>query len=143
MNRSKPVLLVEDDAVDAASVKRAFAELSKPTPLVHLKNGEEALDYLQSDLNERPSFILLDLNMPRMNGLEFIHAARADNLLADIPVIVLTTSKEQCDISQSFEMSVAGYVVKAVDNAEFVENIRKIAMYWSLNRLPQKQTVGG
>lgn len=136
MRNSKPVLLVEDDNVDAMTVARAFKELKILNPLVHRTNGEEALEYLKDESNLQPCIILLDLNMPRMNGTEFLKIAKADDVLKKIPVVVLTTSKEERDIVESFKLSVAGYIVKPVDYKKFVETIRTIDLYWTLSELP-------
>jgi CheY-like chemotaxis protein len=132
----KPILLVEDDTVDARTVKRALDDLGATTPLIHLTNGEEALRYLRNDQNERPCIILLDLNMPRMNGIEFLRAIKDEENLKTIPVIVLTTSHEGRDVLDTFDLSVAGYVVKPVDYKRFVDTIRTIDRYWSLSQLP-------
>ena len=136
MRNSKPVLLVEDDSVDAMTVKRAFKDLKVMNPLTHKANGEEALEYLGDKGNERPCIILLDLNMPKMNGIEFLKIAKVDDMLKKIPVIVLTTSKEECDIMDSFKLSVGGYIVKPVNYSKFVEAIRTIDLYWTLSELP-------
>jgi CheY-like chemotaxis protein len=136
MRNSKPVLLVEDDSVDTMTVKRAFKDLRVMNPLTHRINGEEALEYLRDKSSEEPCVILLDLNMPKMNGIEFLKVVKADDVLKRIPVIVLTTSKEECDIMDSFKLSVAGYIVKPVNYTKFVETIRTIDLYWTLSELP-------
>jgi len=136
MRNLKPVLLVEDDSVDAMTVKRAFKDLRVMNPLTHRINGEEALEYLRDKSSEKPCVILLDLNMPKMNGIEFLKVVKADDVLKRIPVIVLTTSKEECDIMDSFKLSVAGYIVKPVNYTKFVETIRTIDLYWTLSELP-------
>jgi CheY-like chemotaxis protein len=136
MLSSKPILLVEDDNVDAMTVKRAIKDLGSKDTLVRSINGEEALDYLRNETNERPRLILLDLNMPKMNGIEFLRHIKADDLLKRVPVIVLTTSMEDQDILRSFELSIAGYVVKPLDYKKFVEIIRTISQYWTLSQLP-------
>jgi CheY-like chemotaxis protein len=136
MKTSKPVLLVEDDSVDAMTVKRAVKDLHITNPLVHRLNGEEALDYLRTDGNQKPCIILLDLNMPRMNGIEFLKAAKSDDKLKKIPVVVLTTSKEERDKVESFRLGVAGYMLKNIDYKEFVETIKTISLYWTLSELP-------
>ncbi|MHB2015488.1 MAG: response regulator [Candidatus Xenobia bacterium] len=134
----KPILLVEDDKVDAMTVKRALREINVVNPLVHKANGEEALDYLrQGEGNGKPAIILLDLNMPRMNGIEFLKVAKADQILKKIPVIVLTTSKEDQDRVDSYDLGVAGYMIKPVDYHQFVEVIKAIHLYWSLSELPE------
>jgi len=137
MQNSKPILLVEDDNIDAMTVKRAMKELNVTNPLVRACNGELALDHLTNKANEKPCLIFLDLNMPKMNGLELLKVLKADESLRIIPVIVLTTSGEQCDIVQSFELGVAGYMVKSVDYTEFKEAMRVIDEYWTLSEIPE------
>jgi len=136
MRNRKPVLLVEDDNVDAMTVKRAFKDLKVLNPLVLTADGEEALQYLRNKSNKKPCVTLLDLNMPKMNGIEFLKVVKADEVLKKIPVVVLTTSKEESDIVESFKLSVAGYIVKPVDYKKFVEAIRAIELYWTLSELP-------
>ncbi|MHC4912827.1 MAG: response regulator [Planctomycetota bacterium] len=136
MQNSKPILLVEDDHVDVMTVKRALADLRVRNPLVHSTNGEEALAYLQEPGNHKPCLILLDLNMPKMNGVELLRTIKADKVLKTIPVVVLTTSKSEKDIAEIFENGVAGYVVKPADYKKFVEAIRTINLYWALSELP-------
>jgi len=135
-------LLVEDDSVDAMTVSRAFKDLKILNPLAHSGNGEEALAYLRDWSNEKPCVILLDLNMPKMNGTEFLKVVKADADLRKIPVVVLTTSREEFDIVQSFQLSVAGYIVKPVDYKNFVEAIRTIDLYWTLSELPEQEVEG-
>lgn len=137
MKNARPVLLVEDDSIDAMTVRRAFKDLKVTNRLDHCLNGEEALAYLKDPKNPRPCVILLDLNMPRMNGIEFLRVAKADQHLKTIPVIVLTTSQEEQDVVESFKLHVAGYIVKPVDYKKFVEAIRTIDLYWTLSELPQ------
>ncbi|MHC4533921.1 MAG: response regulator [Planctomycetota bacterium] len=136
MINSKPILLVEDDNVDVMTVKRALKDLKINNPLVSTANGEEALEYLKNNDNKKPCIILLDLNMPKMNGIEFLKIAKADDTLKKIPVVVLTTSSQQQDIIESFKLSVAGYIVKSVDYNEFTEAISTINLYWTLSKLP-------
>jgi CheY-like chemotaxis protein len=137
MRSQDPVLLVEDDRVDAMTVKRALKEIGVVNPLVIVNNGEEALEYLRNPENEVPSIILLDLNMPRMGGIEFLEVTKQDTELRRIPVVVLTTSKEQQDKLGSFDLGVAGYMVKPVDYPQFVGVIKTIDSYWSLSELPE------
>ncbi|MDH3674546.1 MAG: response regulator [Anaerolineae bacterium] len=137
MRSQNPVLLVEDDRVDAMTVKRALKEIRVANPIVVVGNGEEALAYLRNPDNETPSIILLDLNMPRMGGIEFLEVTKQDAQLRRIPVIVLTTSKEQQDKLGSFDLGVAGYMVKPVDYQQFVGVIKAIDSYWSLSELPE------
>ena len=136
MRNSKPVLLVEDDTIDAMTVQRAFRDLKIGNRLIHVQNGEEALDYLTEPHNEMPCVILLDLNMPKMNGTEFLEVAKDNRTLKRIPVVVLTTSNEERDVTESFRHSVAGYIVKPVDYLKFVAAIQTIDLYWTLSELP-------
>ncbi len=137
MLKTRPLLLIEDDNVDAMTVKRAMDDVGVSETLVHLTNGEEALAYLQSEVNEKPCLILLDLDMPRMNGIEFLEEAKRDPSLRKIPVVVLTTSRQDCDVVKSFKNSVAGYMVKPIDYGQFVETMRAISEYWALSELPE------
>lgn len=136
MRNSKPILLVEDDSIDVLTVKRALKDLEVTSELVPTGDGEEALAYLQDDRNSKPSVILLDLNMPKMNGMEFLKIIKSDDVLKKIPVIVLTTSNSEQDIAKSFELGAAGYMVKSVDYKRFMETIKTIDSYWTLSKLP-------
>ena len=135
MNEQKTILIVEDDEVDVMTIKRAMKEIHVTNPVEVRWNGEEALDYLQGE-NELPGIVLLDLNMPRMNGMEFLQQVRSDERLKRIPVVVLTTSREEQDRFSSFNLGVAGYMIKPVDYLQFVEVIRAINLYWTLSELP-------
>jgi CheY-like chemotaxis protein len=135
---AKPILLVEDDQIDTMTVKRALRELHVTNPVVHAENGEAALGYLNDPANDRPCLILLDLNMPVMGGIEFLRAVKGDDLhLKRIPVVVLTTSEEQRDKVESFDLGVAGYMKKPVDYQQFVETMRTIDAYWTVSELPE------
>ncbi|HEX3034073.1 MAG TPA: response regulator [Thermodesulfobacteriota bacterium] len=137
MKGVKPILLVEDDKVDAMTIKRALKEIKVTNRLNIAGNGEEALEFLRNDKNEKPGIILLDLNMPKMNGIEFLKEVKQDDILKSIPVVVLTTSKEEQDRVESFKLSVAGYMIKPVDYLKFVEVMKTINMYWTLSELPE------
>jgi len=136
-------LLIEDDKIDAMTVKRSFTEIDVPNDIITVSNGEEALAYLEESANELPCLILLDLNMPRMNGIEFLKAAKTDMRLRKIPVIVLTTSNDIQDRQDCFELGAAGYMVKPVDYMDFVERVRVIDQYWSLSELPYEVGLNG
>ncbi len=133
---NKPILLVEDDQVDTMTVIRALKEIHVTNRLVHVENGEEAVSYLRDPGSEKPCIILLDLNMPIMNGIEFLHVVKRDDQLKRIPVVVLTTSEEQQDKVNSFNMGVAGYMTKPVDYRQFVEVMRSIDAYWTISEMP-------
>ena len=139
MRDSRPVLLVEDDTIDAMTVQRAFRDLNVRNPLQRAVNGEEALAHLNDPANDTPCIILLDLNMPKMNGVELLKVIKADAQLRKIPVVVLTTSSEERDIVETFRLSVAGYIIKPVDYKKFVEAIRTIDLYWTISELPKEQ----
>jgi len=131
-----PILLVEDDDIDAMTVERAIRDLKITNQLIRVNDGEQAIGHLRDQDNRTPCLILLDLNMPKMNGIEFLKIAKADEDMKMIPVVVLTTSHEQRDIVESFEFSVAGYMVKSGDYSKFAEMIRMIDVYWTLSRMP-------
>jgi CheY-like chemotaxis protein len=134
MQNSQPILLVEDDSVDVMVVARALQDLGVTNKLVHKANGEEALEYLRTET--KPCVILLDLNMPVMNGLEFLKVVKADEVLKRIPVVVLTTSNQEKDVSESFKLGAAEYIVKCIGYEEFLERIRVIKRYCDLSELP-------
>lgn len=137
MKSKKNILLVEDDRIDVMTVKRALKDINVTNKLDVVNNGEEALKFLRDKNNELPCIILLDLNMPRMNGIEFLRIAKQDDNIKRIPVVVLTTSKEEQDKVQSFDLGVAGYMAKPVDYQQFVNVIRTINLYWTLSELPE------
>ncbi len=137
MKSSRPIFLVEDDAVDQMLLQRALSTLRIKNRLDVANNGEEALELLgRSKSEDIPCLILIDLNMPRMNGFEFLKALRQDESLRMIPVIVLTTSKEQKDVKESYRLGAAGYMAKPVDYLQFVELVKTIDRYWSLCEQP-------
>jgi CheY-like chemotaxis protein len=133
---NKPILVVEDDDVDVMTIRRALKEIHVSNPVVRQENGENAIAYLRDKQNAMPCIILLDLNMPVMSGIEFLEVVKNDEHLKRIPVVVLTTSKEQEDKIDSFNFSVAGYMAKPVDYRQFVDVMRSIDVYWSLSELP-------
>ena len=137
MRTTKAILLVEDDKVDAMTIKRALQEINVTNELKIVGNGEEALEFLRDGHNEKPAIILLDLNMPKMNGIEFLTIIKQDNELKRIPAIVLTTSRDEQDRIDSFNLGVAGYMIKPVDYLQFVEVMKTIHMYWTLSELPE------
>ncbi len=135
MRSDKPIMLVEDDEIDRMTVERALKEIHVTNPLVTTSNGEEALEYLNDGSNTRPGIILLDLNMPKMNGVDFLKVAKADEKLRRIPVVVLTTSKDEQDRVDTFDLGVAGYMIKPVDYIQFVDVVKAINLYWTLSEL--------
>ncbi len=136
MRNSKPILIVDDDSVDVMAAKRAMRDAGVDNPVVHKENGEEALEYLRDLGSHEPCLILLDLNMPKMNGIEFLKAVKDDETLRRIPVLVLTTSNEQSDVVTCFELGAAGYMLKSIDYEEFSETIKAIDRYWTISESP-------
>lgn len=137
-NPAKPILLIEDDQIDTMTVIRALKELHVTNRVEHVENGEAALSYLNDPARVRPCLILLDLNMPVMGGIEFLRVVKGNELpLKRIPVVVLTTSEEQQDKVESFNLGVAGYIKKPVDYQRFVETMRTINAYWTVSELPE------
>ncbi|MCL4184492.1 MAG: response regulator [Burkholderiaceae bacterium] len=118
------------------TVRRAFKELKVTNPLIQRGNGEAAIEYLRSVPDDAPCLIMLDLNMPVMNGIELLQAVKQHPLWRRIPAVVLTTSEEEQDKIASFDLSVAGYMKKPVDYRQFVEAMRTIDAYWTLSEVP-------
>ena len=139
MRDCKPILLLEDDTVDAMTVKRALKDINVTNPLVRTANGEEALVYLKDETKQKPCVILLDINMPKMNGIEFLKVIKTDDKLRRIPAIVLTTSKDDKDRFTTFQLSIAGFIVKPVDYLKFLEAIKIVNLYWTLSELPNTE----
>jgi CheY-like chemotaxis protein len=131
------ILLVEDDAVDVMNVRRAFEKNNIISPLHVASNGIDALQILRSgQLPSDRRIVLLDLNMPRMNGLEFLRHVRSDPQLNLVPVVVLTTSADERDKVEAFNLNVAGYLVKPVTFGDFAELMATLNKYWSLVEFP-------
>jgi CheY-like chemotaxis protein len=127
------ILLVEDDQIYVMSVERALAKRGTPLSVLTATNGVEALEILRRGEGLDPRLlVLLDLNMPRMNGLEFLAELRADPKLHDTHVVVLTTSAEPADRTAAYRYNVAGYLVKPASFARFTELMDAIVGYWSL-----------
>lgn len=131
------ILLVEDDEVDVMNVRRAFERNRITNPLFVARDGIEALAMLRTGkvpLERR--IILLDLNMPRMSGIEFLRELRQDPDLQAIPVVVLTTSNDDRDKIEAYNLNVAGYLIKPVTFISFVEQMATLNKYWTLVELP-------
>ena len=136
MKSFKPILLVEDDNIDATAVRRILDDLRLKNPLVHKPAAEEALQYLRDPKTQKPCIVLLDLALPKMNGIEFLRAARTENILDKIPVIVLTASKSEQQVIESFELSVAGYIIKKTNYDDFIKALDAVNRYWTFSELP-------
>jgi len=134
------ILLVEDDLVDQMNVKRAFTKNNIHNPLVIANNGQEALDMLKGNgcqrLNPIPKIILLDINMPKMNGIEFLTHLRKDEELKSTTVFIMTTSNEDCDRFNAYNLNVAGYILKPLNFEKFVSAVATLNNYWKLIELP-------
>lgn len=139
MTAAKPlhILLVEDDQIDQMNVKRAFERNKIVNPLYIAENGLEALDMLRDGrVPHERRLILLDLNMPKMNGIEFLKSLRADEALSATPVVVLTTSNDEQDKVDAYDLNVAGYLLKPVTFTNFVELTAALNKYWTLVEMP-------
>jgi CheY-like chemotaxis protein len=135
--RTLHILLVEDDRVDVMTIRRAFEKNKILNPLYVASNGIEALAMLRDDRVPRDRrLVLLDLNMPGMNGIEFLRELRADPELRPTPVVVLTTSNDERDKVNAYGFNVAGYLVKPVTFPSFAELMAALNKYWTLVELP-------
>ena len=131
------ILLVEDDEVDVMNVRRAFQKNHITNPLFVASNGVEALEQLRSQAIPRDRrIVLLDLNMPKMNGIEFLTEIRRDPELKSTPVVVLTTSNDERDRIEAYNLNVAGYLLKPVTFSNFCEVMTALNKYWALVELP-------
>ena len=131
------IVLVDDDDVDVVGVKRALKKLGIVNPVIRAHDGIEALDILRrEEVYSCPYLILLDLNMPRMNGLQFLEALRRDPQLCHSLVFVLTTSSADEDIVAAYKKHVAGYIVKSAAEDEFTRLIKTLGEYWRFIELP-------
>lgn len=135
------ILLVEDDSVDVMNVQRAFKKNNITNPLHIAFNGVEALNMLRGTngkpkLNPMPRIILLDINMPKMNGLEFLRELRMDTELKSISVFVMTTSNDDQDKIEAYSLNVAGYILKPLSFEKFVNVVAVLSNYWKLCEQP-------
>ena len=131
------ILLVEDDEVDVMNVQRAFKKNNIANPLTVAGNGLDALEKLRNgEVPRDRRIILLDLNMPKMNGIEFLRELRADPVLSVTPVVVLTTSNDDRDKIEAYHLNVAGYLLKPVTFTNFCEVMATLNKYWALVEMP-------
>jgi CheY-like chemotaxis protein len=135
----KPVsiLLVEDDDIDAMGIERALQALKLLNPMIRAHDGAEALELLKAGKISSPYLVLLDLNMPRMNGLEFLKEVRDDDHLRSMIIFVLTTSIRDEEISAAYEKNIAGYIVKSSVNQDFNNVLSFLDNYWRIVELPE------
>jgi len=136
MKQSRPILLVENDLVQAKAVEHAFEALETKSPCVHFADGNEALVHLQHQNGEKPWLILLNLDLSGMTGAEFLETIKSDKALKTIPVVLLTESSHQNDITRSFELGAAGYMIKKPEYEGLLETIKTVAQYWNLCESP-------
>jgi CheY-like chemotaxis protein len=135
--RTLNLVLIEDDDIDVMNVRRALERAHVTNPLFVAHNGLEGLELLRGDQVPRDRrLVLLDLNMPKMNGIEFLREIRKDPVLRSTPVVVLTTSDDDRDKIQAYDLNVAGYLLKPVTFVNFVDVMAALNKYWALVELP-------
>jgi len=139
------ILLVEDNPTDAELTMRALKKKNLANNLVWVKDGEEALDFIhcrgryKDRVNGTPKLILLDLKLPKIDGIEVLRDLKADIKTRTVPVVMLTSSQEERDIVESYQLGVNSYIVKPVDFDKFLEMVSQVGLYWSLmNKVPQE-----
>ena len=128
------ILLIEDDVIEVMKLNRMISTSKLKHTIVEASNGVDALEILQNK-SKLPDIILLDLNMPKINGIEFLGILKADEFLRFIPIIVLTTSNNHRDVLECYKIGIAGYIIKPLKYQDYVEKIDKVLMYWSMNEL--------
>ncbi len=143
-----PILLVEDSPADVELTLRAFRRRRLSNPVAVARDGEEALDYVHGRGTfaggaPLPGIVLLDLRLPRVDGLEVLRQMKADTRYRSIPVVVLTTSEEDRDVRASYELGAASYIVKPVEFDKFLEVVERIDLYWILTNVPPPVVLEG
>jgi CheY-like chemotaxis protein len=134
------ILLVEDDSVDVMNLKRAFSRNNITNPVYVAQDGLDALEKLRNGtFNPLPRIVLLDLNMPRMNGIEFLRELRKDEELKSLSVFVMTTSNEDKDKIDAYNLNVAGYIVKPISFEKFLAAVATLKTYWQLLEFPHSE----
>ena len=134
MSKTLKVLLIEDDTIEVMKLNRTISTLKLKHSIVEANNGEEALTLLEKKGN-LPDIILLDLNMPKISGIDFLKILKNDERLKYIPTIILTTSNNQKDLLACYEIGIAGYVLKPLKYEDYVKKIESLLAYWSINEL--------
>lgn len=132
------ILLVEDNPNDAELAIRALKKNNLANNLVHLEDGQEALDYLFDENNDMPKLILMDVKMPRVDGIEVLRKLKSDEKRKVIPVVMLTSSKEDKDIIEAYNLGVNAYIVKPVDFDQFVKDVTQLGFFWMILNQPPK-----
>lgn len=128
------ILLIEDDMIEVMKFNRVVDNLELKHTIITAKNGEEALSILENK-DSLPDIILLDLNMPKINGIEFLNILKQDAVLKYLPTVVLTTSSNERDLMECYTIGIAGYVLKPLKYEDYVSKIEKVLGYWSINEL--------
>ena len=134
MENTLKILLVEDNLIEVMKMKRTISLLELNHTIHEAKNGEEALKFLE-DKSNMPDLILLDLNMPKISGIEFLKIIKANEDLLHIPTVILTTSNNQKDLIECYKTGMSGYVLKPLKYEDYVKKIEKVLAYWSVNEL--------
>jgi len=130
-NRPVHILLVEDNLEDAELAIRALKKNNLADNLMHVQDGEEALNFLFArDLNSLPKLILLDIKMPKVDGLEVLRRIKSDEIRKIVPVVLLTSSREEKDVIESYKLGVNAYIVKPVEFEKFVNAVSEIGLFW-------------
>ncbi|MGB5229719.1 MAG: response regulator [Eudoraea sp.] len=127
------ILFIEDDAIETMKLTRTLSKLEEKHTLIQANNGEEALKILNE--TNLPDIILLDLNMPRMNGIEFLQILKKDPLLKYLPTVILTTSENRTDLLECYKTGIAGYVIKPLKYEDYEDKLIKVISYWQVNEL--------
>ncbi len=130
------LIVVDDDLGEAKAVRRSFAKACISNPIIHVMDGVEAIEFLHSDRAPQKYVMLVDLNMPRMNGIELVREIRQDPRLKKSVIFMLTTSDDQRDIAAAYDLNVAGYMVKVRVGEDFKNLIETLGCFWSLVELP-------
>ena len=128
------ILLIEDDAIEVMKFNRVLKSLELNHKVIEAGNGEEALVILK-EKNIIPDIILLDLNMPKINGIEFLGILKADEVLKYIPAIILSTSNNHRDVMECYRIGIAGYLIKPLRYEDYTDRIKKLLEYWGANEL--------
>ncbi|PKH51535.1 response regulator [Tenacibaculum sp. Bg11-29] len=134
MKKKLNILLIEDNIIEIMKMKRTNSSLDIKHDISEAKNGEEALEVLE-EKSSLPDLILLDLNMPKINGIEFLAILKNNDDLKHIPTVILTTSDNQKDLEECYRIGVSGYILKPLKYEDYVEKIEIVLSYWSMNEL--------
>jgi two-component system response regulator len=147
-NEAVEILLVDDNLNDVELMIRALKKINLANKVVHLKDGVEGIDFLfgkgkysSRNINNKPKVVLLDLKMPRMDGLEVLEKVKANEHTKSIPIVILTSSKEDPDVRRAYELGVSSYIVKPVDFNNFSKAVAELGFYWLLLNEPPKYNI--